>query len=107
MPFEFKNDKPAKILMQELIAVTGLGMGQTRTAEEIKAAESGEAETLGPMPKQGTGLGPSGLGALAPDQPVKGKNCWSTYLENNPAMKQWAQQNPAQAAQNKKRFADC
>jgi hypothetical protein len=107
MSFEFKNDKPVKVLMQELVAVTGLGMGQTRTAEEIKAAESGTAETLGPMPKQPNNLGQSGLGSLAPDQTGKGKNCWSTYLENNPAMKQWAALNPAQAAQNKKKFADC
>ena len=41
MQIEFKNDKPAKLLMSELTAFTGLGMGQTRTAEEILAAEQG------------------------------------------------------------------
>jgi hypothetical protein len=108
MAFEFKNDKPAKLLMQELVAVTGLGMGQTRTAEEIKASESGVPETLGPMPQQSSGLAPSGQGSLPAAGGVsKPKNCWSTYLENNPAMKQWAEKNPAQATQNKKRFGDC
>lgn len=108
MAFEFKNDKPAKLLMQELVVVTGLGMGQTRTAEEIKAAESGVPETLGPMPQQSNNLAPTGVGALpAAGSTVKPKNCWSVYLESNPAMKQWAEKNPAQAAQNKKRFGDC
>ena len=109
MAFEFKNDKPAKLLMQEMVAVTGLGMGQTRTAEEIKASESGAAEALGPMIQQQNTLGSSSLGALSAStsKTEKPKNCWSTYLENNPAMKQWAEKNPTQAAQNKKRFADC
>ena len=109
MAFEFKNDKPAKQLMQEMVAVTGLGMGQTRTAEEIKASESGAAEALGPMSQQQNTLGSSSLGALSAStsKTEKLNNCWSTYLENNPAMKQWAEKNPTQAAQNKKRFADC
>jgi hypothetical protein len=108
MQFEFKNDKPAKLLMQELVAVTGLGMGQTRTAVEIKAAESGVPETLGEMPQQSSGLGPSGIGSpSARANATKSKNCWSSYLESNPSMKQWAEKNPAQAAQNKKRFEDC
>jgi hypothetical protein len=109
MAFEFKNDKPAKLLMQEMVAVTGLGMGQTRTAEEIKANESGISEALGPMKQQSSGLGSTTLESLSSDRnsPAKTKNCWSTYLENNPAMKQWAEKNPAQAAQNKKRFGDC
>ena len=51
MQLEFKNDKPVKSLVNELAAVTGLGMGQTRTIEEIKAAESAAPATLGPMLK--------------------------------------------------------
>lgn len=49
MQFEFKNDKPVKSLVNELAAVTGLGMNQTRTIEDIKAAESAAPSTLGPM----------------------------------------------------------
>jgi hypothetical protein len=49
MEFSFKNDKPAKLLMQELRMYTGLGMGQTRTIEEIQAAESGKPVSPGPL----------------------------------------------------------
>ena len=49
MEFAFKNDKPAKLLMQELGIYTGLGMGQTRTIEEIQAAESGKPVSPGPL----------------------------------------------------------
>ena len=40
MQFSFKNDKPAKRLINELQMVTELGMGQKRTAEEIRNRES-------------------------------------------------------------------
>ena len=40
MQFSFKNDKPAKRLINELQLVTELGMGQVRTAEEIRNRES-------------------------------------------------------------------
>lgn len=49
MEFAFKNDKPAKLLMQELGIYTGLGMGQTRTIEDIQAAESGKTISPGPL----------------------------------------------------------
>ena len=51
MQFEFKNDKPAKLLMQEMVAVTGLSMGQSRTIDEIKAAEGSDQQGLDEMPK--------------------------------------------------------
>ncbi len=37
--FSFKNDKPAKRLINELQMVTELGMGQKRTAKEIRNHE--------------------------------------------------------------------
>lgn len=40
-------------------------------------------------------------------KPEPPKNCWTTYLNNNPNMKIWAEANPGAAAQNKKRFDDC
>ena len=46
-------------------------------------------------------------GDRRPIKPKETKNCWSTYLDNNPAMKIWAEANPGPAAQNKKRFDDC
>ena len=50
--------------------------------------------------KESTILGPKGAKKVE----VAQKNCWSTYLEKNPAMQKWAIANPAQAEQNKKRF---
>jgi len=108
MQFEFKNDKPAKLLMQEMVAITGLGMGQTRTIDEIKAAERSEQQSLGEMPRQFTGLEPTTLGSANTFSTANAsKNCWSTYLKNNPAMKKWSKSNPTQAEQNKKRFDNC
>ena len=37
---QFKNDKPAKRFINEMQMITGLGMGQLRTAQEIKNLES-------------------------------------------------------------------
>ena len=45
---QFKNSRPAKRFMQEMPMVTILGMGQTRTIAQIKAAEAGQQETPGP-----------------------------------------------------------
>lgn len=107
MQFEFRNDKPAKMLMQELAGVTGLGLGQTRTAEEIKAAESKPAESLGALSPATINIGPVGSTVVSSPEKKAGTNCWSTYLESNPAMKKWVESNPSQAIQNKKRFSDC
>jgi hypothetical protein len=49
MQFKFKNDKPVKSLVNKLAAVSGLGMNQTQTIEDIKAAENAAPATLGPM----------------------------------------------------------
>ena len=46
MQFSFKNDKPAKRLINELQMITQLGMGQTRTAKEIKDRESKGKENI-------------------------------------------------------------
>ena len=47
------------------------------------------------------------LPQAAPKPKVAPKNCWTTYLDSNPAMQEWAKANPSMAAQNKKRFDDC
>lgn len=39
--------------------VSGLGMGQTRTVEDIKAAEAGIQQGPGAMRSQPSGLGPA------------------------------------------------
>lgn len=109
MLVQFKNDKPAKRMAQELFSVTGLGMNQTRTIEDIKAAEANvialPKEALGPMPGR---VSEPKLGPLASNtQKAASRNCWSIYLRNNPAMKKWAEVNQPMAEQNKKRFDDC
>ena len=35
------------------------------------------------------------------------KNCWSDYLEKNPAMQQWAEANPGPAEKAKAKYDDC
>ena len=105
---QFKNDKPAKRFINEMQQVTQLGMGQTRTAKEILAAES-EASAL----STGTLEGDAQLqnadltNSRAALKASSNANCWSSYLDQNPAMKDWAEANPGMAAQNKKRFDDC
>ncbi len=39
LQFKFKNNKPVEALIQEMPVVTGLGMGEVRTALEIKKNE--------------------------------------------------------------------
>jgi len=46
MQFSFKNDKPAKRLINELQMTTKLGMGQTRTAKEIRDSETKGKEKI-------------------------------------------------------------
>ena len=100
----FKNDKPAKRLMSELTSLTGLGMGQTRSSQEILAAESGQELNLNSLPESKD----ANLINTKPDrQTAAGRNCWSDYLRKNPAVDAWSKANPSQAQQNKKRFDDC
>ena len=88
--------------------VTQLGMGQTRSAKEILAAES-EANALSTGTLEGDAqLQESNLNNNKSDFTASSNaNCWSNYLDQNPAMKEWAEANPGMAAQNKKRFDDC
>jgi hypothetical protein len=119
MNIQFKKEKPAKDFMNELQMVTQLGSGQTRTATEIMTAEASGSSGLSattlqdsfekeknsinatPGPLQNTSTG------LNKDSKQNSSNCWSAYLQKNPAMAEWAKKNPSQAAQNKTRFEDC
>ena len=102
---QFKNDKPAKRFINEMQLIANLGMGQTRTAKEIIAAEanSGSA-SIGAL--EGDARAESVLGVQKVIEKPKG-NFWSDYLDANPAMKAWAEANPSMAEQNKKKFDDC
>ena len=44
LQIQFKNNKPAKKFAAEMFQATGLGMGEIRTAEEIRRIEAGESE---------------------------------------------------------------
>ena len=119
--FQFINDKPVRRLAAQLPGITGLGVNQNRTLEEIVAFEEGKAQPqtqLGRVASaEPSGLGRLGIGGPSlPDNKLSlgrvgevatPKNCWSTYLSDNPAMAQWAEANPALAEQNKKRFDAC
>ena len=41
LQIQFKNNKPAKKFASEMFQVTGLGVGETRSAEEIRTHEEG------------------------------------------------------------------
>ena len=102
---QFKNDKPAKRFINEMQMLTKLGMGQARTAKEIMAAEAmGGPASTGTL--EGDAQAESALSKPQVAVEPKG-NCWSTYLDKNPAMKAWAEANPTMAEQNKKKFDDC
>ena len=105
--FEFRNDVPVKQLSSELESLTGLAMGQTRTIQEILAKEQGQEQRLPSLVNKDSApvLGKVQQPTASTSQPPK--NCWSTYLTTHPAMQVWAEANPTQAKQNKKKFDDC
>ena len=106
LSIQFKNDKPAKRFINEMQQVTQLGMGQTRTAQDIMSAEAtGGGVSTGTL--EGDAQAQQSKSSVTTTTNAVKKNCWSTYLDQNPAMKAWADANPAMAAQNKSRFDDC
>ena len=85
--------------------VTQLGMGQTRSASEIMNSEVTNSSGISTGTLEGDAAQQS-IGNEAKSKEVRA-NCWSTYLDNNPAMKEWAEANPGMAKQNQRRFDDC
>ena len=124
--FQFINDKPAKRIASQLPSITGLGINQSRTLEEIVAYEQGRRpETeLGRVASQPSGLNNTGIGGpsmptaqIRPQQKLgkvgelaqasQPENCWSAYLNTNPGMKVWAEANPSLAEKQKANYAAC
>jgi hypothetical protein len=119
--FNFLNKKPAARMIQELPAISGLGMGELRSVEEIRAGDARAAETgtgrpqlpatieRAPAPGASKAL-PANLNDAAPTEaaaaPPAGKSCWSSVV-NKPEMAAWAAANTSQAAALKKKYADC
>ena len=109
---KFQNSTPAKRFVQEMVEITGLGMGQVRTATDIKALERRVAIQ---------GISAIKLPALSLDQEYakeKGNasainasesvsECWSVYIARRPDLELWASNNPKQAEAVKSKYGDC
>jgi hypothetical protein len=120
LSFNFLNKKPAKKMLQELPVMSGLGMGEMRSIEAIRAGDSRAAdygtgkpqlpetiENASSKPKSASL--PETLGeSLSTMQPVKaeGAKCWSDYLKLS-GMNEWAKANSAAAQRLKNKYSDC
>ena len=113
---QFKNSKPAKKFVSEMIEYTRLGMNESRSARDIKRLEAkmkrNNVKWVGDLP----------LGKLDEDAIVEknhdshtknissstqGSKCWSQQLKNNPGLNAWAKKYPQLADQEKKKFKNC
>ena len=102
--FKFKKEEPAKYITEELYRISGLPMGRQRSIAEIKAIESGESP-LNAM----AGVVEPALGSATKtrncDRMLKDYDCnYSAYLEANPSVKVWAEENPEMAAKERIRL---
>ena len=121
--FNFLNKKPAGRMMQELPAVSGLGMGEMRSVEQIKEGDARAAATGTGRPQLPANIGSmnlatarnSALPASLNDSPTTQVSiavqpytdkCWSKFLER-PGISTWIKANPNAAERLKKKYADC
>jgi hypothetical protein len=111
----FVNSTPAKQFVVEMLQITGLGMGQTRTATQIKELEIR-------MAAEGA-KSIQGLRAYSLDESLKSESqsqystrngpksktrtCWSQFLADNPEIKKWAEVNKGAASKLKTTYRDC
>ena len=109
---KFQNNTPAKRFVQEMVEITGLGMGQVRTATDIKALERRVASH---------GISAIKLPALSLDQEYakekgnssainvseRASECWSVYIARRPDVELWASANPKQAQEVRSKYGDC
>jgi hypothetical protein len=119
--FRFVNPKPANQLKMELPMFTGLGMGQSRSVEELRKSLSASTVSS-PLPEKLTpssGSGPASTGGskTLPDSlavPVEAKadplggnaktaGDWSSYLKDR-GLENWASKNPQLAEKLKQRL---
>jgi hypothetical protein len=115
--FNFINKKPAGRMIQELPVISGLGMGEMRTIEQIKEADQ-RAETsgsgkpqlpasIGTVQKGSASTLPANLGSSTTTTTTNNsKSCWSNYLKT-PGMQTWARTHPQAAEKQKAKFNDC
>jgi hypothetical protein len=109
---KFQNSVPAQDFVQEMVEVTGLGMGQTRTATEIKELEKRVAvEGISAIRRPSLNLEQeyakeNSTTSSALRSPSESK-CWSVYIDKNPDIKKWANSNPLQAELLRKKYLNC
>jgi len=113
--FYFINPKPAKRLRSSLPSITGLSLGEERSAEELETAfaaisskgsiANGDSE---PLPgRLGNALSvqnkptksslPTRLGESERAKDIAIANCWEKHLSSNPSLEIWANANPTRA----------
>ena len=109
--FYFINPKPARRLRTSLPSITGLGMGEERTTNELETAyaniqsNKNIAANLSTKPKDRvsealskeipmTNSLPTRLGQSVEAKTLLAPNCWETHLSSNPTLKTWAMANP-------------
>lgn len=109
---KFQNSTPAKRFVQEMIDITGIGMGQVRTATEIKELEKRVAiQGISAIKQPALSLEQEyakekGL-APAMNASQDKSECWSEYVTSKPDVETWANANPIQAKSLRKKYGDC
>jgi hypothetical protein len=109
---QFQNSMPAKRFVQEMVAITGLGMGQTRTAIDIKELEKRVAiEGLKAIHKPRLTLQEQYSKEMRSQSSLtSSKNaprCWSLYLSENSDIAKWVRANPIPSKSLQEKYADC
>ena len=113
---QFKNSKPAKKFVSEMIEYTRLGMNESRSAVDIKRLEArmkaNNIKWIGDLP-----LGSLDEDAMAEKNPslsnekrsplTQASQYWSEHLENNPGLNKWAEKYPQLADQEKSKYKNC
>ncbi|MDA0717872.1 MAG: hypothetical protein O2839_06600 [Cyanobacteria bacterium] len=119
-PFNFINKKPAQKMMQELPVMAGLGMGEIRSMELIKAADESAAATGTGRPQLPSDLNvkpaysralalPASLNSADTKNSFKSvslQKCWSEFILK-PGNSVWIESNPEAAQQLKGKYNDC
>ena len=117
--FNFFNKKPAGRMFQELAALSGLGMGELRTSEQIKEMESrthiAGHETIAisvndPAKTKEVidSLLPETLNSDStnPNEEMKKVRCWNSFIQK-PGMRAWVNANPKTAQRVRANYFDC
>ena len=109
--FGFKDDQQQKRLMQELPIVTGLALGQQRSAEEIKKLEATggkiEPASLDKFQEKTLYGNPTASETTNSNCGIVLRNydcSYDKYLEANPTMKKWSELNPELATKERIRL---